>query len=89
LTYPADGTTGIVLPKEFTWTPVPAADAYILQIGTTPGAEDVFRRGNLTAPLFRVPRGLPAGVPLYARVRARVGGIWRNGPAVAFTVAAQ
>jgi hypothetical protein len=87
LTFPAQGAAGVLLTQDFTWTAVPAADAYILQIGTSPGAGDVMRRGNLTSPAHRVREALPAGIPLYARVRARVGGIWRDGPDVSFTAA--
>jgi hypothetical protein len=86
LIYPAANATGVVTTQAFTWTGVPGADAYILHIGTAPNTWNVLAAGLLTDPSHLVTVGLPGGT-LYARVGARVGGVWRWGTHVPFTAA--
>ena len=56
--------------QAFEWTPVQDADAYILYIGTTPGAHDVLADGLLTQTTRLVTTSLPADVTLYAQALA-------------------
>ena len=87
LLYPTVNATGIVTTRAFEWTPVPGADAYILHIGTAPNTWNVLAAGLLTSPSYLVTTTLPAGPTLYARVGARVGGVWRWSTNVPFTAA--
>jgi hypothetical protein len=75
--YPAANATGVVITRDFEWTPVAGADAYVLHVGTAPNTWDVLAAGLLTQPSYRVTTTLPAGRTLYSRVGARVGGVWR------------
>ena len=45
LIYPTANATDVVTTRAFEWTAVQDADAYILYIGTTPGAYDVLAAG--------------------------------------------
>jgi alpha-tubulin suppressor-like RCC1 family protein len=83
--YPTANATDVVTTQAFEWTAVQDADAYILYIGTTPGAYDVLADGLLTQTTRMVTTPLPADVTLYAQVLARVDGVWRNSVAVPFT----
>ncbi len=59
----------------FEWDQVPNADRYLVQVGTTPGARDVARRGSTGN--SAVVQQLPVdGSTLYATLRARVNGRW-------------
>ncbi len=87
LLYPTANATGVVTTRAFEWTPVPSADAYILHIGTAPNTWNVLAAGLLTSSSYLVTTTLPAGPTLYARVGARVGGVWRWSTNVPFTAA--
>jgi hypothetical protein len=87
LVYPTANATGIVTSRAFEWTSVPNADAYILHVGTAPNTWDVVAAGLLTNTSYVVTRTLPTGATLYARVGARVGGVWRWSANVPFTAA--
>ena len=87
LIYPTVNATGVVTTRAFEWTPVPGADAYILHIGTAPNTWNVLAAGLLTNSSYLVTTTLPAGQTLYARVGARVGGVWRWSTNVPFTAA--
>jgi alpha-tubulin suppressor-like RCC1 family protein len=87
LIYPTVNATDVVTTRAFEWTPVPGADAYILHIGTAPNTWDVLAAGLLTSSSYLVTRTLPVGPTLYARVGARVGGVWRWSTNVPFTAA--
>ena len=87
LLYPTVNQTGVVTTHAFEWTPVPGADAYILHIGTAPNTWNVLAAGLLTSSSYLVTTTLPAGPTLYARVGARVGGVWRWSTNVPFTAA--
>jgi len=84
---PTVNATGVVTTRGFEWTPVPGADAYILHIGTAPNTWNLLAAGLLTSPSYFVTTTLPAGPTLYARVGARVGGVWRWSTNVPFTAA--
>ena len=85
LIYPTVNATGVVTTRAFEWTPVPGANAYILHIGTAPNTWNVLAAGLLTNSSYLVTTTLPAGPTLYARVGARVGGVWRWSTNVPFT----
>jgi hypothetical protein len=87
LIYPTVNATGVVTTRAFEWTPVPEADAYILHIGTAPNTWNVLAAGLLTNSSYLVTTTLPGGQTLYARVGARVGGVWRWSTNVPFTAA--
>jgi hypothetical protein len=85
VTYPAANAAGIVLTRDFEWTPVSGADAYIVHVGSTPNAWDVLADGLLTQPSYRVVKTLPSDRTLYLRIGSRVGGIWRWSNSTPFT----
>ena len=87
MVYPVANATGVVTTRDFEWTSVLGADAYILHIGTSPDTWDVLAAGLLTQTRYRVTVNLPTDRTLHVRVRARVGGVWRNGPSIPFTAA--
>lgn len=66
--YPTSGQLGVDPDRKFQWSVVPEASSYQLQVGTTPGANDVFDSGNIGTTSVSVPN-LPATGTLYARVR--------------------
>ena len=78
------GVTGGVSPAAaanhvFTWTTISNAEAYLLTVGTEPGAKDVLTTGELQTTTFEAA-ALPAGRPLYVTVWTKANGIW-NGTA--------
>ena len=85
--YPTANATSVSTAQAFTWTPVTGADAYILHIGTAPNTWNVLAAGLLTSTSYMVTTTLTPGATLYARVGARVGGVWRYSANVPFTVA--
>ena len=85
--YPTANATGVLTPQAFKWTPVTGADAYILHIGTAPNTWNVLAAGLLTSTSYMVTTTLTPGATLYARVGARVGGVWRYSANVPFTAA--
>jgi hypothetical protein len=87
LLYPTANATGVVRTRDFEWAAVPGADAYILRIGTTPDGWEILAAGLLTQTTYHVNVTLPPNQTLYARVLARVGGVWRYAPSIAFTAA--
>jgi hypothetical protein len=87
MVYPVANATGVVTTRDFEWTSVPGADVYILYIGTSPDTWDVLAAGLLTQTRYRVTVNLPTDRTLHVRVRARVGGVWRNAPSIPFTAA--
>jgi hypothetical protein len=87
MTYPTANATGVSTGQTFAWTPVTGADAYILHIGTAPATWNVLAAGLLTSTSYLVTTTLTPGATLYARVGARVGGVWRYSASVPFMVA--
>jgi hypothetical protein len=75
LTAPQDGQTGVSAAQTFTWEAMPDAQGYRLQIGTTPGGNDVLESGE-TARTWWTVEALPAGRTLYARLQTRLGSRW-------------
>ena len=68
---------GIDASRPFRWTPPVNADAQILRVGTSPGANDLFDSGQIHGTSANV-NGLPYTGTLYARALSRVGGVWRS-----------
>ncbi|HEY7889319.1 MAG TPA: hypothetical protein VIC29_13955 [Steroidobacteraceae bacterium] len=67
--YPTSGQLSVDPSHPIQWSQVDNAYAYQLQIGTSPGANDVFDSGAIASTSISVP-GLPQSGVLYARVRA-------------------
>ncbi len=86
LTSPTDGAQHIDPTSPFTWNPVSGADSYWLWIGTSPGANDVVNSGNISGTSY-VPKALPPGQVLYARLWTYSGGLWSSASDVSFTAA--
>ncbi len=74
--FPADGSTGVDAGQPFAWQQVDLATAYRLQIGTTPGGDDLHDSGAIFS-TKRFVRGLPLGVTLYGRLSTEIPGEWR------------
>ena len=76
LIYPTANATDVVTTRAFEWTAVQDADAYILYIGTTPGAYDVLAAGLLTQHHLHVGATLPPtarSTPRFARASMASG----------------
>lgn len=71
--YPSPGQLGVDPSSSVSWSAVENAYAYQLQIGTSPGANDVFDSGIVSTTSVQVPN-LPHSGALYARVRAILNG---------------
>jgi hypothetical protein len=76
LTYPVKGAVSADLSQPITWTSVANAQAYYLYVGTTPGAKDLVNTGEIQVTSY-LAAGVPSGQTLYARIWARVSGVWR------------
>ncbi len=63
----------------FTWTSISNAEAYLLTVGTEPGAKDVLTSGEVQTTSFAAAT-LPAGRRLYVTVWTKANGLW-NGTA--------
>jgi hypothetical protein len=63
--------------QTFRWTPVDAAQAYYLYVGSSPGLKDYVNTGETQATSFQA-RNLPAGRTVHARLHTKHGGIWRH-----------
>lgn len=67
LTSPANGATNVDPWVPFTWTAVPNAQSYVLWIGTSAGASDVYKSAALTTTSSTVT-GLLQNKPYFARL---------------------
>jgi len=68
LTSPMPGSVLSGSSVNFIWTAGKGSSSYILQLGTTPGAEDLYSSGDITATSIKVS-GLPTnGETIYARL---------------------
>ena len=77
LTSPANGATRVPSPCTFQWTGVPAAQAYYLYVGTSPGAKDVVNTGGIPASSTSyTARNLPFGQTLYVTIWTELAGAW-------------
>lgn len=85
-TNPVAGQVDVDTTKPFTWTALPAAQAYILVAGTTVYGTDLLISGILPASQSSYPMpALPAGRPIYATLLTEVNGAWTRFQAVTFT----
>jgi hypothetical protein len=77
ITYPANGAIDADMTQLIRWTSVAHAQAYYLYIGSTVGAKDLVNTGEIQRTSYRVTTTLPAHQTLYARIWAKVSGVWR------------
>ena len=68
--YPVDGSVKVDLKRPFKWEAVPGAASYVLQVGTTPGGNDLLDTGETRATSHKIPP-LPSGQVLFARLRTK------------------
>jgi hypothetical protein len=73
IVYPVPGSSLAGPDVTFQWTAVAGAEAYALEIGSSPGAADLLSSGPTQATSF-VAYGLPAGATFYARLSTQFGG---------------
>src|SRR4051812_20357841 len=76
LVSPADGASAADLSQPIQWTTVPNAEAYYLYLGTTRGAKDLADSGAIATTSYLASR-LPIDQTVFARVWAKVAGVWR------------
>ena len=83
--FPSPGMSG-VRPGYFTWTGASGAEAYRLQVGTSPGANDLTDSGDITTTSAFV-FSMPPSRTIYARINTKLTGVyaWTD---IAFTTAA-
>ena len=63
----------------FTWSAGSGASAYWLDVGNTPGANDIYQSGNLGNVLSTTVNTLPAnGSQVYVTLWSLVSGQWFN-----------
>ena len=87
-TYPTNGQSDVDTSKTFWWTSIPQAQGFIVTIGTSPFATNLYYRelDYTNAPEADVP-ALPAGITLYATLYTEVNGTWTSYQAITFTAA--
>src|SRR5206468_1040534 len=76
LTYPLNGAVSANMSQPVQWKTVTNVQAYYLYIGTSAGAKDLVDSGELQLTSYLVGN-LPVGQTVYARIWAKVGGVWR------------
>ncbi len=81
--YPTNGASNVNLTPAFQWTSAPGAQAYVLYVGTTPGASNLVQTNEFLQTSYTA-LNLPAGQPLYARIWTEIGGSWHYA-AISFT----
>jgi hypothetical protein len=74
---PANGATDAAVNETLQWTATPGAQAYYVDVGTSPGKSDVVNSGGLppTQTTYTVSQ-LPQGRTLYATIWAQWAGNW-------------
>jgi endoglucanase len=84
-TYPVNGQMNVDSTRAFTWSPIPAGQAYILVIGSTVFGTDLLNSGVLPAgqSSLSVP-ALPKGKVLYATLLTKVNGAWTRYQLIGF-----
>ncbi len=65
---PANGATGVRLDASISWEVVPEAQAYIIKLGTTPGASDILSPQYVGGTSFTPPQGLPQNQRIYVSI---------------------
>jgi glucose/arabinose dehydrogenase len=76
MTTPTPGSTFTSSTETFTWSAGIGVSAYWLEIGTTPGGNQIYP-GSQTTSLSATVSGLPAnGTTLYVRLWSLIGGAW-------------
>ena len=77
ITYPADGATNADPLQPIQWTNVSGAQAYVIWVGTSIGANNVVNSPQLAGTSYQAA-SLPPNQLLYARMWTEVGGVWRS-----------
>ncbi len=70
LTMPLNNASAISVDTNLSWTPIANADGYILEVGSSPGANDLFSADIGRASWFDLPDSLPENAPIYVSVAA-------------------
>jgi hypothetical protein len=81
--YPQNATT-MDISRTFTWTSVAKAQAYQLLVGSTPGSSNVISSGVINVTSYSAA-SLPTTGTFYARVMAKVAGVWRTSGEISFS----
>lgn len=77
LTFPTPGASGVdVTSLRLTWHRLEGATRYRLQLGSTPGSDDILSGGDTQSLDYRV-NSLPGGRTIFARLWTEVSGEWR------------
>jgi hypothetical protein len=79
ITSPANDPTANAsanLAQPIQWTTVPSADAYYLYVGSSFGANNLINTGEIHQTSYPIDT-LPPNLRIYARIYAKVGGVWR------------
>lgn len=58
------------------WSESPAAQAYYLWVGSSPGGKDLYQTGETSTTSIKVPEQLPRNKSLYARHHTKINGQW-------------
>jgi uncharacterized repeat protein (TIGR01451 family) len=72
---PPDGTVFAASTVTFSWSPVPGAASYWLDVGPYKGNGSIFG-AVLNGTTQNVPNIIPTGVPIWARLWAKINGTW-------------
>jgi hypothetical protein len=73
---PPAGAANVPASVPFAWTPVHAAESYMLSVGSAIGGDDLLKTGETPATSYQAD-GLPRGTTLFVRLWTKVGGVWR------------
>lgn len=69
LTAPIDGSTDVEITSTISWNNVTGVTAYIISLGTTPGATDIINELNVgSATSYTPPLGLPENSEIYVTI---------------------
>ena len=89
LSAPADGASGVATMPTLTWTAIPAATSYTVEVASDPGFATIVSSGTVTGTSFQAT-GLAPSTTYYWRVRAtNACGAGTNSVARSFTTAAE
>jgi hypothetical protein len=87
-TYPVNGQLGVDTTKAFTWSTIPAAQGYVVIVGTTLYGTDLGSSGVLSPSVSSFNMAdLPSGPVVYATLFTEVNGNWNRYQAIGFVSA--
>ena len=70
LTMPKNNDTEISVDTNISWTPISNAEGYVLEVGTSSGANDLFSADVSNASWYDLPDRLPENITIYVSVIA-------------------